>query len=106
MEAARAWGVPHSVFTGRVVLPGTSAWTATDTALAVALQRVEALRCPGCGHDRRESMDAANEFAYAASPMRCHACAARERTAAAHAKQKIPTAGLQWVVTKTDQEGT
>lgn len=98
--------MPHSVFTGRVVTPGTSVWTATDTALAVALHQLESLRCPGCGHDRRESMDADTEFKWKAEPIRCHACATRERHSAAHVKLQRPTEGLSWIVTRTDQEGS
>lgn len=102
MEAARAWGVPPSVLKGRVVAPGTSLWTPNDTALAVALQRLESLQCGGCGQDRRVSMDPASEFQYQAEAMRCHACAARERAAAASAKQGVATTGLQWIVTRTE----
>lgn len=86
-----------------MVTPGTSLWTTNDTALALALQRIEATRCPGCGQDRRESMAAENEFAYTAHAIRCHACAARDRTSASQMKQDLPTPGLAWVVTKQDR---
>ena len=106
MEAARAWGVPHSVFKGRVVQPGAPLWTGKDRALAVALHRIEAVRCSGCGQDRRESLHPDNEFSYVATAQRCHACAARDRAAAAHAKQDGSAAGMLWAITnKNDREG-
>ena len=97
MEAARSWGVPHSVLTGRVVADGQPLWTAQDTALAVALTAVEAATCQ-CGHDRRESMDPKNEYQYTAEAVRCHACAARDRAAESYAKQDGLMAGLAFDV--------
>lgn len=103
MEAARSWGVPHSILTGRVVADGQPLWTAQDTALAVALTAIEAATC-ACGHDRRESMDSANEYGYVAEAVRCHACAARDRAAEAYQKQDGSMAGLAFAVKrKTDK---
>lgn len=97
METARAWGVPHSVLTGRVVRDGQSLFTAQDTALALALTSVEARTC-ACGHDRSETTAAGAEFAYQATAIRCHACAARDRAARAFAEGEGSTAGLMWAV--------
>ena len=102
MEAARSWGVPHSILTGRAPIQGQPLWTAQDTALAVALTALEAATC-SCGHDRRESMDAANEYGYVADAVRCHACAARDRAAEAYAKQDGSTAGLMFTVRRRDK---
>lgn len=99
MEAARSWGVPHSILAGRVVADGQPLWTADDTALAVALTAIEAVTC-SCGHDRRESMEAENEYAYVAKAVRCHACATRDRASEAYAKQGGSTAGLAFTVSK------
>lgn len=90
---------------GRVVRPGTPTWTQSDTALALALQRIEATKCSGCGQDRRASMNPDQEFSWRVEPLRCHACATRDRAAAAHAKQDgSSTAGLLWAVTRKEQE--
>ena len=97
VEAARSWGVPHSILTGRVPGAGQPLWTAQDTALAVGLTALEAVTC-SCGHDRRESMAPENEYGYVAEAVRCHACAARDRTAEAYAKQDGSTAGLMFTV--------
>lgn len=43
-------------------------------------------------------MDAANEYAYMAEAVRCHACAARDRAAEAYAKQDGLMAGLAFAV--------
>lgn len=102
MEAARAWGVPHSILTGRAHRDGQPLWTAQDTALAVALTTVEAATC-ACGHDRRESMNADNEFSYVAEAVRCHACAARDRAAEAYAKADGQMAGLAFAVKRKDK---
>ncbi len=94
--------MPHSILTGRSPVPGRPLWTANDTALAVALTALEAVTCD-CGHDRRESMDAANEYRYVADAVRCHACAARDRAAEAYAKQDGSTAGLMFTVKRRDK---
>ena len=104
MEAARSWGVPHSVFTGRVVRSGDPQWTAADTALGVALQVLESVSCSGCGVDRRESMDAESEFEWRAESVRCHGCAARDRAAESYAKSGGSPSGLNWVVKRKGQE--
>lgn len=99
VEAARAWGVPHSVLTGRVVRDGQPLFTAQDTALAIALTTVEARTC-ACGHNRSETTTPGAEFAYEAAAIRCHACAARDRAARAFADGEGSMAGLMWSVNK------
>lgn len=102
VEAARAWGVPHSILTGRIRRPGDAEWTAQDAAYAVALTALESMRCGGCGTDRRESMDPANEFAYHAEAMRCFACAARDREGEKYRDGKGSVAGLMFSVSKKE----
>ena len=70
VEAARAWGVPRSVFLG---------WPDDDQAWAIALLEYEADICSGCGQPRSESMAAEHEFAYHPTALRCHGCAAVAR---------------------------
>jgi hypothetical protein len=91
LRAARAWGVQpgpvcsagarrrrsSSRSTTPAALPGT--WSRrgplVDVALALALQRVDAETCDGCGHPLAESTDPANEGRYLTDlPVRCHAC--------------------------------
>jgi hypothetical protein len=44
-------------------------------------------------------MDPAHEFDWVAEPIRCHACATRERAAKAKANEKhFDTAGIRWTV--------
>lgn len=72
VEAARAWGVPRSEFLS---------WPDDDRGWALALLALDADTCSGCGHPLSESMDAANQFAYRAEPVRCFACAAADTAA-------------------------
>ena len=98
MEAAKAWSVPHSILTGRVVKRGEPDWLPMDAAYAVALTQLEQVQCTGCGNDRRESMDAVNEFSYRVEPVRCHACAARDRYS--EANQGMSGHGLSLIASK------
>ena len=99
VEAARAWGVAPSVLAGRMPRPGEPAWTQDDADLAVALMEIEADTCPGCGWDRGVSMDAANELAFEAEPVRCHACATRDRVAR-KSGDGWDDAGISWMTTR------
>jgi hypothetical protein len=69
VEAARAWSVPRSEFLG---------WDDDDRGYALALLALESETCTGCGHPVAESMDVANQYAYRAELLRCHACAAAD----------------------------
>lgn len=95
MEAARAWGVPRSVFLGRVVGSGEPLWLPEDRWWALALLEVECGQCRDCGQPLDESTHADSEFAYDASVSRCHGCSAASRRV--HALQDGGTAqeGLQ-----------
>lgn len=101
--AARSWGVPHSVLTGRAVRPGEPWFTAADTAYAVALTAVEARACPGCGLDRADTTAAGREFHYRAEAVRCHACAARSRAAEKYQTAGGSAHGLMFAVTPKEE---
>ncbi|WP_375847165.1 MULTISPECIES: hypothetical protein [Bacillus] len=62
------------MFMGRVVADGEPLWLPEDRAWALALLQVEADACPDCGQPWGEATDKANEFAYRAELIRCHAC--------------------------------
>lgn len=79
LEAARAWGVPRSVFLGRVVAAGEPLWLAEDRYWALALLEAESGICGDCGQPLAESTHVDNEFAYDAEPAKCHGCAAAAR---------------------------
>jgi hypothetical protein len=103
LQAARAWGVPPSVFwgeqrhsvtqyrhdaTGRLVETVTAhepLWRDEDRALAFALAEYEAGLCDGHGGPLAEGMDPAHEFAFRGEIVgRCHACTAQSAAAAAY----------------------
>ena len=58
--------------------PVDTPWSEEDRAWALALVEFERSLC-SCGEPLHESLDAANEEAYVAEFIRCHACAAVER---------------------------
>lgn len=66
----------------------------------MALLAYEADLCE-CGQPRSESMEARNEDAYRAEPLRCHACAAIAHGAERFVQPNAKTAGLFFSVTKT-----
>lgn len=91
--------MPWSILSGRAVGPGEPLWTQTDTDLAVGLVTLEAAACDGCGQPRAESMDPEREFDWVAEPVRCHACATRDREATARSKGGgWDGAGIRWSV--------
>lgn len=102
LDAARAWGVPRSLFLGAPLpAPGEPLWTEEDRDWALALIALEADRCGGCGQPRSESTHSRNEFAYTAEPQRCHACAAMEKAARTFGGDSPPVGtndGVQWFV--------
>lgn len=93
--------MPHSVLTGRAVRPGEPLWTQADTDLAVALLELEAGTCDGCGLPREDSMSADLEFGWVAEPVRCHACATRDRKARSWG-ENADASGIRWVVKRKD----
>ena len=99
VATARAWGTTPSILTGRVVRPGEPLWTQEDTDLALALAELEDGRCPGCHHPRAESMDPEHEFDWVAEPIRCHACASRDRRARGMG-DAFDDAGINWITSR------
>lgn len=58
-------------------------WTEQDFAEALALLKLEAETCSGCGEPRSESMHPDAEGGYKVDdPTRCHACTELERARA------------------------
>lgn len=94
LEAARAWGVPRSIFLGRPLPgPGEPLWQPEDRWWALALLEAEAGLCRDCGHPTAETTDRDAEYAYDADVLRCHGCAAGARRIGA--LQDSNSAGLQ-----------
>lgn len=75
--------------------PGEPLWLADDRAWAYALLAVEKDVCGECGQPHSESTDAANEFAYEAEIVRCHACHTSARASQSHQDKGGDMAGLQ-----------
>lgn len=63
-----------------MVGPGEPLWLTQDAEDVLEYFREQALRCPGCGLPRDETMDPEAENHYRTRALRCHACAARDRT--------------------------
>lgn len=70
--------------------------------------REKALECSGCGLPRDETMAKENQFVYVSEPIRCHACAARDREAQRfHGIKPDPkavsdSAGIRFLVKEID----
>lgn len=95
METARAWGVPRSVFLGRVVGAGEPLWLPEDRWWALALAQVEAGTCRDCGHPLAETTPASSEDTYDADLTRCHGCVGAAKRVAAHLADGGTSEGLQ-----------
>jgi hypothetical protein len=94
-------GIPRSVFLGRVPDDGEPYWTDLDRAYALAWQ-AEQRETHTCGQPLPESTAKENQFKYEAEPVRCHACAARDRIAEQYRGQDgADTAGLMVRLTRT-----
>jgi len=73
-------------------------WTDEDIDAALAWADDEALRCPGCGLHRDETMQPGGEHLFDAEPVVCHGCAERDRRRGDFQKKKGDTAGVFWRV--------
>ena len=68
------------MFLGRVVGPGDPVWLDEDRAYVLAWQAHRRDTCTGCGHSLTTSTAKENQLGYDAEVVRCHACAAQQRT--------------------------
>jgi hypothetical protein len=89
------------VFLGRVVEPGEPLWLPEDRAWALALLNVEADCCPECRQPWSEATDRANEEAYRAELIRCHACTASAHTVKAYQDKGGTAEGLHVHIERT-----
>jgi hypothetical protein len=89
--AARAWGVPVSVFLGRVRTEGVPDWLEEDRRAALDLAEWEAGLCPGCREPLAETTLAENEERYVAEVAGlCHRCVATEQLMTRLEEKKRP----------------
>jgi hypothetical protein len=80
ITTARAWGVPVSIFLGRVRVEGVPDWLEEDRRAALDLAEWEAGLCPGCHHPLAETTLRENDEQYVATlAARCHRCTATEQ---------------------------
>ena len=86
-----------------MVEAGEPAWTDEDRAWVLAWQEYEADLCNGCGDSMKVTTDPANQFAYGGEPVRCHRCAAQERTGRKFADDGGDQAGIMIRMTKTPE---
>lgn len=68
--------------------------------LALLWQAEEDAKCGGCGEPLDESTAKENEKYYAATEVMCFGCAAINRRAEKAEKDKIPSAGLRFLLSK------
>lgn len=95
IQAARAWGVPVTIFLGRVRVDGVPEWLEEDRKAALDLVAYEAALCPGCSHPLEETTDPGNEERYVAELAgRCHRCTASEQLSKTLQDRPSPSALL------------
>ncbi|MFL4904815.1 hypothetical protein ACJ6WF_16910 [Streptomyces sp. MMS24-I2-30] len=83
-----------------MVADGEPLWLPEDRAWALALAHVEADSCPECGQPWSEATDPANEFAFRAELVRCHACTTSARTVKAYQDKGGQSEGLHVHITR------
>jgi hypothetical protein len=104
MEAARAWGVPRSVFLGRPMPgPGEPLWLPEDRWWALALGEAESGLCSDCGFPLSESTHVDHEYAYDAAIKKCHACIAGAQRMGAFQEDGGKTDGVKISVFRREQ---
>lgn len=59
--------------------PGEPLYRDEDTEEVLAFIEWEGSLCPNCGEPKAECFDKANQYAYVADVLTCHACAAASR---------------------------
>lgn len=79
----------HGRLTRTVIDPD---WTDEDRALAIAFDRWDAGRCPGCRGRVEETTDPGHEDGYVVDVVRCHACTAIAVEAPGYQKNPHPSA--------------
>lgn len=73
--------MPLSVLTGE--RSPADPWSSRDRLLAVALTQLDAALCSGCGQPQWVGFDPMVGWEVPDAPLKCHACAARNASAAA-----------------------
>ena len=64
--------------------------------------REKDLTCSGCGLPRDETMRTEAQFLYSSEPIRCHACAARDRAAHDFTRGEHDDAGILFTIEEKD----
>jgi hypothetical protein len=72
MEYCGKFGIPHSVFLGRVVGPSDPLWLDADRDKAVWWLIHQRQACPECGTRAEEWVD--DDHAYTSEPHHCRGC--------------------------------
>lgn len=87
---------------GRAWTPGEPLYLESDRDAVFEWMEVEALKCPGCGMSRDETMNKEAQGHFVSKPMRCHACAERDRKQAEFTKQDHDPHGLFFTVERPE----
>lgn len=76
-------------------------WLDEDREWALAWQDHQRDLCGGCGHSLTVTTAPSSQFGYAGEVVRCHACAAQQRTLRAFTDGDGDTAGALVAMTRT-----
>lgn len=87
-------------------MAGEPEWLPEDIEAALEWQDYQSSLCSGCGNPKAECFDPKNEDDYEAEPLRCHACATRDRKAKlVGSDEHADASGLYFAVTRDNEKG-
>lgn len=85
--------------------PGQALFLDEDRDAVFEWLEEEALKCPGCGMPRDETMRKEAHDDFHSKALRCHACATRDRAQHQFTKQEHDPAGLVFSIERRDDDG-
>lgn len=87
---------------GRPWKPGEPLYLETDRDAVFEWMEAEALKCPGCGMSRDETMNKDAQGQFKSRALRCHACAERDRKQTDWSKDEHDPAGMLFTIERLE----
>lgn len=87
---------------GRSWSPGEPLYLESDRDAVFEWMEAEALKCPGCGLPRDETMKKEAQGTFKARVLKCHACVERDHAQDNYTKKTHDPAGLMFSVERRE----